>query len=104
MLSVILILVYAQTKFPIPYKSAIAFSEVLAIDATILFDDFARFLDFPNTEKLRAGHQNLCLSQKRFAEKAEIRFSIFTKWESGSRQPSRKMYQKLAAAYSELIK
>ena len=37
-----------------------------------------------------------------FAEKAEISYGIYAKWETAVRQPSRKMYQQLVTTYPEI--
>lgn len=42
------------------------------------------------------------LNQATFAEKAGISLSIYSKWEGGSRQPSRKMYRQLVNTYPEI--
>ena len=42
------------------------------------------------------------LTQVDFAENAGISPSIYAKWESGSRRPSRKMYQQLKVIYPEI--
>lgn len=85
-----------------PYQTALDIAKVLKIDKNLLFDDFARFMDTPYFEILRSVREAYNLNQKNFANKAEIKFSIYTKWESGARQPSRKMYYQLVTAYPEL--
>ena len=49
--------------------------------------------------EVRKAHR---LNQATFAEKAGISLSIYSKWEGGSRQPSRKMYQQLVTTYPEI--
>lgn len=41
------LLMYEREKFPIPYQTAVAFADILKIDKNLLFDDFARFMDYP---------------------------------------------------------
>ena len=53
-------------------------------------------IDFVKSEK----HTEL--NQATFAEKAGISLSIYSKWEGGSRQPSRKMFRQLVNTYPEI--
>lgn len=96
------LLMYERDKFPIPYQTALDIAKTLEIDKKLLFDNFARFMDAPYFEILRSVRKEYNLSQKDFADKAGIAFSIYAKWEIGSRQPSRKMYHQLADAFPEL--
>ena len=96
------VLMYERGQFPIPYQIAVAMAEVLEIDKNLLFDDFAQFMDYPYNDKLREVRKTYGLNQSTFAEKAGISWSIYSKWECGSRQPSRKMYQKLVTTYPEI--
>ena len=96
------LLIYEREKFPIPYQMAVAFADILEIDRNLLFDDFARFMDYPFGVKLREVRKIYGLSQTDFAEKANICYSIYAKWETAVRQPSRKMYEQLAAVYPEI--
>ena len=96
------VLMYEREQFPIPYQTAITIANYLEIDKHLLFDDFARFLDVPYSDVLRNVRDSYNLNQADFAAKAEISFSIYSKWEAGSRQPSRKMYQKLIEVYPEI--
>lgn len=93
---------YERERFPIPYHTAVAMAEVLEIDKNLLFDDFAQFMDYPYNDKLREVRKTYGLNQATFVEKAGISLSIYSKWEGGSRQPSRKMYQKLLTTYPEI--
>lgn len=93
---------YEREQFPIPYQTAVAIAEVLEIDRNLLFDEFARFMDYPYNNKLYEVRKIYRLNQANFAEKAGISLSIYSKWEGGSRQPSRKMYQQLSATYPEI--
>ncbi len=97
-----MVLMYERGQFPIPYQSAVAMAKVLEIDKNLLFDDFAKFMDCPYNDKLREVRKTYGLNQATFAEKAGISLSIYSKWEGGSRQPSRKMYQKLLTTYPEI--
>ncbi len=96
------VLMYERGQFPIPYQTAVAMAEVLEIDRNLLFDEFAQFMDYPYSDRLREVRKAHRLNQATFAEKAGISLSIYSKWEGGSRQPSRKMYQQLSAAYPEI--
>lgn len=96
------LLMYEREKFPIPYQTAVAFADILEIDRNLLFDDFARFMDYPYSDRLREVRKAYGLNQADFAEKAGISLSIYSKWESGSRQPSRKMYQQLITTYPQI--
>jgi len=96
------LLMYEREKFPIPYQTAVAFADILEIDRNLLFDDFARFIDYPFSHRLREVRKAYGLNQADFAEKAGISLSIYSKWESGSRQPSRKMYQQLVTTYPQI--
>lgn len=83
---------------PIPYDVAIKLADVLEIEATLLCDDFSRFLSVPYTEALKSVRTALRLSQKAFAERIGIVPSYYYKIEEGNRRPSRKVYQKIYAA------
>lgn len=96
------VLMYERERFPIPYQTAVAIAKILEIDNTLLFDDFAQFMDYPYNDKLREVRKTYGLNQATFAEKAGISLSIYSKWEGGSRQPSRKIYQKLLTTYPEI--
>ena len=96
------LLMYEREKFPIPYQTAVTFADILEIDRNLLFDDFARFMDYPYSDRLREVRKAHRLNQATFAEKAGISLSIYSKWEGGSRQPSRKMYQQLVTTYPEI--
>ncbi len=96
------ILGYEQGRFPIPYDIAVLLVEELQISKSLLFDEFAQFMDYPYNDKLREVRKTYGLNQSTFAERAGISWSIYSKWEGGSRQPSRKMYQQLVAAYPEI--
>lgn len=93
---------YEREQFPIPHQTAVAMADILEINKNLLFDEFARFLDYPYSDVLRKMRNFYKLSQTAFAEKARISFSIYAKWEPGVRQPSRKMYQQLVIAYPEI--
>ena len=96
------VLMYERGQFPIPYQTAVAMAEILEIDKNLLFDDFAQFMDYHYNDKLQEVRKIYGLNQAIFAEKAGISLSIYSKWEGGSRQPSRKMYQQLSATYPEI--
>ena len=92
------IVMYENGKHPIPYAVSIKLADVLEIEASLLYDDFSRFLAVPYTEALKSVRTALGLSQKAFAEQIGIVPSYYYKIEEGNRRPSRKVYQKICAA------
>lgn len=96
------VLMYERGQFPIPYQTSVAMAEFLEIDRNLLFDEFAQFIDYPYSDRLREVRKAHKLNQATFAEKAGISLSIYSKWEGGSRQPSRKKYQQLVTTYPEI--
>ena len=96
------VLMYEREQFPIPYQTALAFADILEINRNLLFDEFAQFMNYPYSDRLREVRKAYGLNQADFAEKAGISLSIYSKWESGSRQPSRKMYQQLITTYPQI--
>ena len=96
------VLGYEQGRFPIPYDIAVLLAEELQISDSLLFDHFCVFIGAPYTEILHTVRKSYGLSQINFAENAGISPSIYAKWDSGSRRPSRKMYQQLKAIYPEI--
>lgn len=96
------VLGYEQGRFSIPYDIAVLSAKVLQISESLLFDDFCIFIGTPYTELLHTVRKRYGLNQVDFAENAGVSPSIYAKWESGSRRPSRKMYQQLKATYPEL--
>ena len=96
------VLKYESKQFPIPYPTAVAFADILEIDRNLLFDDFARLIDYPYSDRLCEVRKVYGLNQTDFAEKANICYSIYAKWGNAVRQPSRKMYQQLVATYPEI--
>lgn len=95
-------LMYERGKFPIPYQTAVAMSEVLEIDRNLLFDEFAQFMNYPYSDRLREVRKAYGLNQANFAKKANICYSIYAKWETAVRQPSLKMYEQLVTTYPEI--
>ena len=91
------VVMYENGKHPIPYDVAIKLAEVLEIEASLLYDDFSRFLSVPYTKALKSVRTALGLSQKAFAERIGIVPSYYYKIEEGNRRPSRKVYQKICA-------
>lgn len=71
------LLMYERGKFPIPYQTALDIAKVLEIAKKLLFDDFARFMDIPYFDMLRSVRKAYNLSQKDFADRAGISFSIY---------------------------
>ena len=96
------VLMYERGRFPIPYQIAVAFADILEIDSNLPFDEFARFMDYPYSNRLREVRKVYGLNQTVFAEKANICYSIYAKWETAVRQPSRKMYEQLVTTFPEI--
>ena len=96
------LLMYEREQFPIPYSTAVAFADILEIDKNLLFDDFAQFMDYPYSDRLREVRKGYKLNQTDFAGKANVCYSIYAKWETAARQPSRKMYEQLVATYPKI--
>lgn len=46
------VVMYETGKHPIPYDVAVKLADVLEIEASLLYDDFSRFLAVPYTEVL----------------------------------------------------
>ena len=65
------IVMYENGKHPIPYDVAIKLADVLKIEASLLYDDFSRFLAVPYTEALKSVRTALGLSQKAIADRHE---------------------------------
>lgn len=65
------VLMYERGRFPIPYQIAVAFADILEIDSNLLFDEFARFMDYPYSNRLREVRKVYGLNQTVFAEKAK---------------------------------
>ena len=59
---------YENGKQPIPYDATVKLADILEIEASLLYDDFSRFLATPYTEALKSVRTALRLSQKAFAE------------------------------------
>ena len=66
------VLMYERGQFPIPYQTAVAMAKVLEIDRNLLFDEFAQFLDYPYSDRLREVRKAHRLNQAAFAEKTGI--------------------------------
>ena len=95
------VVMYENGKHPIPYDVAVKLADVLEIEASLLYDDFSRFLAVPYTEVLKSVRTALGLSQKAFAEQMGLVLSYYFKLEEGSRRPSRKVYQQMCVALKE---
>ena len=63
---------YENVKQPIPYDVAVKLADILEIEASLLYDDFSRFLAVPYTEALKSVRMVLGPSLKAFAEQIEI--------------------------------
>ena len=88
------VVMYENGKHPIPYDVAIKLADVLKIEASLLYDDFSRFLAVPYIEALKSVRTALGLSQKAFAERMGIVPSYYYKIEEGNRRPSRKVIRR----------
>ena len=95
------VVMYENGKHPIPYDVAVKLADVLEIEASLLYDDFSRFLAVPYTEVLKSVRTALGLSQKAFAEQMGLVPSYYYKLEEGSRRPSRKVYQQMCVTLKE---
>ena len=95
------VVMYENGKHPIPYDAAVKLADVLEIEASLLYDDFSRFLAVPYTEVLKSVRTALELSQKAFAERIGIVPSYYYKIEEGNRRPSRKVYHQMCVALKE---
>ena len=95
------VLGYEQGKFPIPYDIAVALSEMLKCPAkqSLMISAFLLIPPIQSGCKIRESYN---LSQVEFSERADIAPSIYAKWESGYRRPSRKMYLRLKNTYPEI--
>lgn len=60
------VLIYERGQFPIPYQTAVAMAKVLEIDRNLLFDEFAQFLDYPYSDRLREVRKAHRLNQATF--------------------------------------
>ncbi len=96
------LLAYEQGRTPIPPVVINPLADELEIDVSLLSDGFARFIQAPYTTVLRNVRSTYQLSQAAFAEKAGISPHLYSKWEIGNRQPSRKMFERLAEHFPEL--
>ena len=97
------VVMYENGKRPIPYDVAIKLADVLEIEASLLYDDFSRFLAVSYTKALKSVRTALGLSQKAFAERIGIVPSYYYKIEEGNRRPSRKVYQKITVECAEFF-
>lgn len=79
------VVMYENGKHPIPYDVAVKLADVLEIEASLLYDDFSRFLAVPYTEVLKSVRTALGLSQKAFAEQMGLVPSYYYKLEEGNR-------------------
>ena len=95
-------LMYERGKFPIPYQTAVAMSEVLEIDRNLLFDEFAQFMDYPYSDRLREVRKAYGLNQANFAKKANICYSIYEKKNTAVREAALNMYEQLVTTYPEI--
>ena len=96
------VVMYENGKHPVPYDIAIKLADVLETKASLLYDDFSRFLAVPYTEALKNVRTALGLSQRAFAEQMEIVPSYYYKLEERRRSPSRKVYQQICVVLSEI--
>ena len=65
---------YENGKQPIPYDVAVKLADILEIEASLLYDDFSRFLAVPYTEALKCVRTSLGLSQKDFVKRKDMQY------------------------------
>ena len=61
----------------------------------LLFDDFAQFMDYHYSNRLREVRKAYGLNQTDLEGKAEISHGIYAKWETAVRQPSLVLFTNL---------
>ena len=83
---------YENNLHPIPHDIAILLAEVLEIDVSLLFDDYAIFIATPYTEELKRIRNEINLNQREFADLIGVIPSYYYKIESGICRPSRRIY------------
>lgn len=64
-----IVVMYENGKHPISYDVAIKLANVLEIKASLVYDDFSRFLAVPYTEAPKSVRTILRMSKKAFANK-----------------------------------
>lgn len=89
------IIQYERNLHPIPHDTAVLLAEILEIDTSLLFDEFATFIAAPYTDELKRIRSEMNLSQREFAEMNGIAPSYYYKIEEGARRPSRKLYHQI---------
>ena len=72
------VMMYENGKHPTPYDVAVKLADILEIEASLLYDDFSRFLAVPYTEVLKSVRTALGLSQKAFAGQIERLYPVIT--------------------------
>lgn len=89
------ITLYERNQHPIPHDTAVLLANILEIDVSLLFDEFATFIAAPYTDKLKRMRSEMSLSQREFAEIIGIASSYYSKLEEDARRPSRKLYHQI---------
>lgn len=89
------ITLYERNQHPIPHDIAVLLANILEIDVSLLFDEFATFIDAPYTDELKRIRSEMNLNQREFAEVTGIAPSYYSKLEEGIRRPSRKLYHQI---------
>ena len=79
------ITLYERNQHPIPHDTAVLLAEILEIDTSLLFDEFAMFIAAPYTDELKRIRN----------EMNGITPSYYYKIEEGARKPSRKIYHRI---------
>ena len=86
---------YEKNSHPIPHDIAVQLADVLEIDVSLLFDDYATFIANPYTEELQRIRNELNLNRREFANLIGVIPSYYYKIESGIRRPSRRIYHQI---------
>lgn len=82
-------------QHPISHDTAVLLADILGIDVSLLFDEFATFIATPYANKLKRIRSEMNLNQREFAEINGITPNYYYKLEEGARRPSRKLYHQI---------
>lgn len=86
---------YENNSHPTPHDTAVLLANILEIDVSLLFDDYAMFIAAPYTNELQRIRSELKLNQREFANLIGVIPSYYYKIESGVRRPSRRIYHQI---------
>ena len=59
------VVMYENGKHPIPYDVAVKLADVLEIEASLLYDDFSRFLAVPYMWQAHIGAKNWSVGEQK---------------------------------------